>query len=273
MVRASCLRIDLLAPRRSCSTMLANACAAGSPRGRLQVTNFPITPVFGALIQGADVGSLRAAQRKQLYELCQHQHVVVLRGAAPARESFERYASEAGEIDSMADQEAAETPWNAELAGAERPPLVCMLRAIDVTANAGGTWFANLPAALRSMPADLVARLRWLAIEHGPAVHPMVIMQPETGELSLFLGLRHGARIVGLPLAESERLLNIVWSYATADSVTLFHRWQPGDVVLWNNLTALHRHEPLPAGGIRRLQHVRYKGRYTLAAPIQKEAA
>ena len=237
------------------------------------MTNFPITPVFGALVQGADLGSLRAAQRKQLYELWQRQHVVVLRDASPTREAFERYAVELGEIDALVERDAGETPWNAELAGAARPPFLCMLRAVDVAASAGGTWFASLPAALRSMPPDLVARLRWLAIEHGPAVHPMVIMQPETGELSLFLGMRHGARIVGLPMAESERLLNIVWSYATAGPVTMFHRWQPGDVVLWNNLTTLHRHDALPVGGIRRLQHARYKGRYTLAAPIQKEAA
>lgn len=117
-----------------------------------------------------------------------------------------------------------------------------------------------------------MARLRWLAIEHGAALHPMVIMQPETGEPSLFLGERR-ARIAGLAAAESERVLNIVWSYATAASVTLCHRWQPGDVVLWNNLTVLHRHDVLPPGAARRLQHVRFKGRYTLAAPIQQEAA
>ena len=84
---------------------------------------------------------------------------------------------------------------------------------------------------------------------------------------------RQGTRIDGLPTPEAERLLNIIWSYATAIPVTLAHRWQPGDVVLWNNLTVMHRHDAVPSGQSRILQRVRFKGRYTLAAPIQKEAA
>jgi taurine dioxygenase len=123
------------------------------------------------------------------------------------------------------------------------------------------------------MAPDLVARLRWLAVQHGPNLHPVVIMQPETGEASLFLGTRRESRVTEVPIAESERLLNIVWSYGTAESVTLRHEWQADDIVLWNNLTVMHRHEAVPQGATRKLQRVRILGRYTLAAPIQKEAA
>jgi len=35
----------------------------------------------------------------------------------------------------------------------------------------------------------------------------------------------------------------------------------------------MHRHEAVPAGSVRKLQRVRIQGRYTLAAPIQQEAA
>jgi taurine dioxygenase len=149
-------------------------------------------------------------------------------------------------------------------------------------------WFSGLAAALRSMPPDLVARLRRLAIRHGgirgrvanddPAdvtgtVHPLVIVHPETGEHALYLGRRRDTWFAGLPLDESERLLNIVWSYATAPAVTWHHAWEAGDVLLWNNLTTLHRHDTLHAEAARLSRRAQVAGRYTLASPIQQEAA
>jgi alpha-ketoglutarate-dependent taurine dioxygenase len=146
------------------------------------------------------------------------------------------------------------------------------------------------------MPAELGSRLRRLAMRHAGrlaladpiafrhvanddpvqvtgSVHPVVIVQPETGEHTLYLGSRRSSWFAGLAPDESERLLNIVWSYATAPAVTLHHAWQPGDVLLWNNLTTLHRHDPPAARPARRLGHAQVRGRYTLTSPIQQEAA
>jgi taurine dioxygenase len=153
-----------------------------------------------------------------------------------------------------------------------------------------------MPAALRSMPAELVARISRLGIKHdgtydsggnvrkgmvpnddprqsAGTVHPIVITQPETGEPTLYLGRRRNAWIAGLPIDESERLLNIIWSYATAQAVTLRHRWRLGDVVLWNNLTTMHRRDAFPPTEFRTLHRSQIKGRYLLSAPIQQEAA
>jgi taurine dioxygenase len=166
-----------------------------------------------------------------------------------------------------------DTAWDAELSSTQRPPFACLLQCVEAPARGGAMWFASLPSALRSMAPDLAARLHWLALQHRENVHPMVIMQPETGEHTLYLGARDGSRIPGVPQAESDRLLNIVWSYATAASVTLCHEWQRGDLVLWNNLTIAHRHDAVAAGSTRTLEGVRVKCRYTLSAPIQQEAA
>ena len=233
----------------------------------------PLAPGFGALVEGVDLAQLDAAGFRSLYALWQRQHLLVLRGHRLGREGFQAFAARFGQVDPLPDLGSAESRWGVELAWAERPPFACLLHARKVPESGGATWFACLPAALRLMAPDLVARLRWLAIRHGPHVHPMVIMQPETGEPSLFVGARHDSRIIDVPLVESERLLNIAWSYGTADPVTLCHHWQPGDIVLWNNLTVMHRHDAAPEGSPRKLQRVRIQGRYTLSAPIQKEAA
>jgi taurine dioxygenase len=232
-----------------------------------------ITPTFGSIVEGIDIGRLAPPVLRRLYELWQQRHVLVLRGLRPDRAAFEAFAAALGDAEPMPSEHGGETCWDAEMSCAERPPFACMVQCVEAPAHGGATWFSCLPAALRSMAPDLAARLHWLAMQHGPSVHPMVIMQPETGESTLYLGARGGSRIEGLPDAESERLLNIVWSYATAASVTLCHRWQAGDVLLWNNLTVTHRHDGVPAGTSRMLQGVRIEGRYTLSAPIQQEAA
>lgn len=226
-----------------------------------------ITPTFGALVEGVELARMGSADLRRLYRLWQQRHLLVLRASDAAPATLRAFAAQMGEVEPM-EPPGGHTVWGSELAATQRPPFACVLHSTGPGADGDATWFACLPAALRSMAPDISARLRWLALQHGPCVHPMVIMQPETGEASLYLGARPDTRIPGVPQAESDRLLNIIWSYATAASVTLCHFWQPGDIVLWNNLTVAHRHEGLPP-----LEGLRLKGRYTLAAPIQQEAA
>lgn len=232
-----------------------------------------VTPTFGAVVEGIDIARLSPPLLARLYALWQQRHVLVLRGQRGDRAALEAFAEKLGEWEAMAAPAGGETQWDAELSWAGRPPFACMLRSTEALEPQGAIWFACLPAALRSIAPDLAARLRWLELQHGPNVHPLVVMQPETGEHTLYLGRRRDARIPDVSAQESERLLNIVWSYATADAVTWRHRWQPGDVVLWNNLTVLHRHEALPPQTPRALEGLRVKCRYTLSAPIQQEAA
>jgi taurine dioxygenase len=73
--------------------------------------------------------------------------------------------------------------------------------------------------------------------------HPLVSTHPETGRRALYLGRRRNAYIAGLPLAESEALLDELWSYATRDELAWGHQWQPGDVVLWDNRSTMHRRD------------------------------
>ncbi|WP_298932321.1 TauD/TfdA family dioxygenase [uncultured Ramlibacter sp.] len=189
-----------------------------------------------------------------------------------------------------------EAQWHTDMSYLERPPFASMLWSIEIPDSGGDTSFASMPEALLAMPADLVARIERLDIKHdgtydsggnvrkGMAanddpvysvgtLHPIVITQPETGERTLYLGRRRNAYIPGLSLAESEQLLDTIWGYATAPAVTLTHRWRVGDVVLWNNLTTMHRRDAFPADQFRTMHRSQIKGRYVPAAAGQKEAA
>jgi taurine dioxygenase len=286
----------------------------------------PITPQLGAFIEGVDLAAITPTQFRGLYDIWKRHHVIVLRGQQLTNAAFERFSAMLGELDPPPNQGAGrksvpghpnlyvvsnrrnaqgepigalgdgEAQWHTDMSYLERPPFASMLWAVELPSSGGDTCFASMPAALRSMPADLVARVRTLAIKHDGTydsggnlrkgmvanddptqsvgtVHPMVIVQPESGEHTLYLGRRRNAWIVGLPLEESERLLDIVWSYATAEAVTLRHRWHLGDVVLWNNFTTMHRRDAFPPDEVRTLHRSQIKGKYVLSSPIQKEAA
>jgi taurine dioxygenase len=246
-------------------------------------TYTPITPVFGADVHGVDLAGLTDSRFADLYALWKRQHVLVLRDQHPTQAQFERVAAMLGELEASPQQgEDAATHWHSDRPHLERPPFAALVWATELPASGGDSWFASMPAALRSMPADLVRRISRLDIRHdgsddplqpGGAIHPAVIVQPETGEHTLYLGRRRNAFIPGLPTVESERLLNIIWSYATAGSVCLSHRWRVGDVVLWNNVTTMHRRDFFPADQVRVLQRAQVKGRHVLAAPIQEASA
>ena len=240
----------------------------------MAITFTPITPAFGAEVHGVDLAGIGDRKFAELYGLWQRHHVLVLRDQRLTNGQFERFAAMLGELESPWEDDGG-LHWHTDEPHLERPPFATLLRAPTASVGAGATWFASMPAALRTMPADLVRRIGRMAIRHegtddplqpGGAVHPIVIVQPETGEHTLYLGRRRDAYIPGLPEVESDRLLNIVWSYATAEAVSLCHHWRAGDVVLANNLTTLHKRDAFP------LQRVQIKGRYTLATPIRQEA-
>jgi taurine dioxygenase len=76
----------------------------------------------------------------------------------------------------------------------------------------------------------------------------------------LYLGRRRNAYIGGLPLAESEGLLDELWSYATRKEVVWGHEWRAGDVVLWDNRCTMHRRDGFDSYTRRILHRTQIKG-------------
>jgi hypothetical protein len=62
-------------------------------------------------------------------------------------------------------------------------------------------------------------------------MHPLVMVHPETGRRGLYLGRRRNAYVDGMPLEESDALLDELWRYATADALTWYNQvggWRSG---------------------------------------------
>src|SRR5439155_21425714 len=86
------------------------------------------------------------------------------------------------------------------------------------------------------------------------ARHPLVRTDPQTGRRALFLGRRPNSYIIGMELADSEALLDALWAHVAEPRFAMGHEWQVGDLLMWNNLSVLHRRDPFDSNA-RRVMH------------------
>ena len=172
---------------------------------------------------------------------------------------------------------AGEAVWHTDMSYIPDPPKASMLYALEVPAAGGDTGFLNMYAAYESLPVALKRRIEGLQLKHDGtynsggyvrlgveakddpvtsvgAVHPLVCTHPESGHRALYLGRRRNAYIVGLPLIESEALLDEIWRYAAQDELTWYNQWRAGDLVLWDNRCTMHRRNAFDANA-RRIMH------------------
>lgn len=171
----------------------------------------------------------------------------------------------------------AEVVWHSDNSYRDVPLSFSALYSLEVPPAGGNTGFANMYLALETLPAELRRRVQTLAIKHdmtynsagdlregfkpvmdvrdapGP-LHPIVRTHAETGYNALYLGRRPNAYIDGLPVDESERILDALWAHATQPKFTWHHRWRPGDLLLWDNRCVMHHRDPFD-GGARRIMH------------------
>jgi alpha-ketoglutarate-dependent taurine dioxygenase len=93
----------------------------------------------------------------------------------------------------------------------------------------------------------------------GAPLRPLVKVHPQTGRKSLFIG-RHAYGIPGLSEGESEKLLDELLAFACRPPRTCVHKWEVGDVVVWDNRAVLHRARPYDHEKPRTMVHVRVAG-------------
>jgi taurine dioxygenase len=178
---------------------------------------------------------------------------------------------------------AGEATWHTDMSYLEGPPKASMLYALEVPPTGGNTYFTSMYRAYESLPEGIRQRISGLTLKHdgtynsggyvrqgtvavddpmtSPGTfHPLICAHPETGRRLLYLGRRRNAYISGLPLAESETLLDELWSYAAREEFAWHNEWRVGDLVLWDNRCTMHRRDPFDAGSRRVMHRTQIKG-------------
>ena len=178
---------------------------------------------------------------------------------------------------------AGEAVWHTDMSYLASPPRASLLYALEVPPEGGDTWLCSMAGALEALPPDLRQVLEGRSIKHdgtynsggylragvraddNPATcegqpHPAICRHPSGGPDVLYLGRRRNAYVVGLPLEESEGLLDLLWRYVGLPGDTYVHRWQVGDVLMWDNRVTMHRRDPFDASTRRVMHRTQIKG-------------
>lgn len=152
--------------------------------------------------------------------------------------------------------------WHSDSSFMNPRAAYSMLHAVVTPSWGGNTEFADLRAAYDALPERTKAEIKHLSAEHyalhtrillgdeaytddqkkeiPPAVWPLVDTHAGSGRKLLFVGV-HARQIIGWPTAESRMYLADLLEHATQREFIYQHKWQVGDLVMWDNRSTLHR--------------------------------
>lgn len=152
--------------------------------------------------------------------------------------------------------------WHTDKSYHDVPSLATLLHAVEIPPDGGDTLFCNTYMAYDALSDAEKRDLDGLRAVHSweqsrinsgnrpateaekrerpPVSHPLVRTHPDTGRKLLYLGI-HASHIEGRPIEEGRELLFDLLQRTTAAANVYRHKWQPGDLCMWDNRCTLHR--------------------------------
>ena len=154
--------------------------------------------------------------------------------------------------------------WHTDHTNHEFPPKYTMLHAVELPAKGGGTSIANMRAGYDSLPDDLKQRIAGMKTANvivgsaaqtvnadrldtqvtekpDPVLQPLVRTNADDGRKSLYFHTNKTDHIVGLTPQETQVLFKELLSYALRPEFIYSHTWRLGDMLIWDNRSALHK--------------------------------
>jgi len=176
--------------------------------------------------------------------------------------------------------------WHTDHSNDVSPPKATILYAVTLPSHGGDTQYANMAAAFDALPQEQQRRIGDLRAIHvyqsshsarqlmslpsaakervpNAVLHPVVRTHPETGRKSIFINPIRIEGIVGMDHREALPLLDDLLAHATQERFQYRHRWQPGDMVMWDNRCLLHK-----ANGDYDMNEMRYLYRLMLKGGV-----
>ena len=166
--------------------------------------------------------------------------------------------------------------WHSDSSFKRVPALASLLSAREVPPEGGETEFASMRVGYEQLPDAARRGLEGKVAIHSfvysrgliadgllppdhaaqvpPVAQALVRANPAHGRKAFFVG-SHACEIVGMPTDEARALLRELLDVATRAERVYTHRWQPGDLVMWDNRCVLHRGRPWDENRYRRVMH------------------
>jgi taurine dioxygenase len=190
--------------------------------------------------------------------------------------------------------------WHTDLAYTPAPNRGGLLYGVILPAKGGMTGFIDRQRTYEAIPESLKPRLEglhvvqsWRYAQEGIAknpsfrtdegakmleldrfpdlAQPLVYSHPVTGQKVLNVPPMWSSAIVELPGADGRKLLDELIAHSLQDQFIYWHRYDPGDLVIWDNWRMMHAASGTPGAYERLMYRTTIAGGPAFGAPLDPE--
>jgi taurine dioxygenase len=158
-----------------------------------------------------------------------------------------------------------EMMFHHDMIHAEVPSKATLLYAVEIPSAGGNTLFASGYAAYDTLDPAIRQPLEGKkALHHynyGSTIrgdsrgteafaeqsHPVFRTHEDTGRKAVYVNRLMTVKVLGMPEADSERLLGAVYDHAEKREFVYEHVWRLGDLLLWDNRCSSHARTDFPS--------------------------
>lgn len=156
--------------------------------------------------------------------------------------------------------------WHTDLTYRENPPFASVLYSKVIPECGGDTLWSSMYAAYEQLPDSMKEELADLEAIHDPgsfrnsfmgkeknsksmdqrmyeegsALHPMVQVHPVSGRKHLYVNEGFTMQVFGYSMPDSNRLLHFLFAHINQPEFQFRHRWNAGDLLMWDNRVTQH---------------------------------
>jgi taurine dioxygenase len=164
------------------------------------------------------------------------------------------------------------------------PPKATALHAVKLPKTGGDTQFVNMYEAYNALSENMKMRIDGLQARHvyqsrhserklpqlseerknigtESVIHPLVRTHPRSGRKAIYINPIRIEEIIVMDDAEALPLLDKLLEHSTQLKFQYRHKWNAGDVVIWDNRCLMHKaNGDYPVGEVRYLYRLMLKG-------------
>jgi len=155
--------------------------------------------------------------------------------------------------------------WHTDYSYKAEPVMCTMLYGVETPPEGSDTLLADGVAAWNALPPERQAELEKLKLLHSYAyfmatrefgerreisdelkaenpdvVHPLIRTHPADGRKALWPSTGTVKEVIGMPGQAGLDLLDELVAFMTDDRFVYRHKWQAGDILVWDNRCTLH---------------------------------
>lgn len=156
--------------------------------------------------------------------------------------------------------------WHSDVSFKATPAKATLLYALEVPDEGGDTLFCNMMAAYDALPDQRKRELEGAMAVHDyanrdrvahrtgtqprldtehlqtvpPVRHPVIRTHPVSGRKAIYVNPTYTVRIEDMEPARSDAVLQEIYDHCLTERFQMRYRWQPGDVVIWDNAAVMH---------------------------------